>query len=113
MTDFSKMSDYEINCLVLLAKGRQVIRDSSVDLSRSQVGVRYDHERMEICAWEDPCNNPADAWPIITANRIVIVPLRHCSEWIARCHGLSSKKHANPLRAAMISFLMMKDSENA
>jgi hypothetical protein len=56
-------------------------------------------------------NNPSDAWPIIVENEIGInfVGAIHC--WISES-GLSNQfAHANPLRAAMIVYLMMKESQ--
>ncbi len=61
----------------------------------------------------DPCNNPADAWPIIAGNKINI---RFGAEGMA-CeaqfmqYGHESVEcyHTNPLRAAMIVFLMMQE----
>ena len=66
----------------------------------------------------DPCNNPSDAWPIIIENRIALHPLHpvYKNEWRANAEddcgfiGYSSS-NASPLRAAMIVFLMMKESE--
>ena len=70
----------------------------------------------------DPCNNPSDAWPIILANNISITKCLHLDEWevfgggvlvdyehciISECGCFCSNK--NPLRAAMIVFLMMQE----
>ena len=58
----------------------------------------------------DYCNNPSDAWPIIVANRINV----YASEgpdfmpWMAGCGGIMVS-NKNPLRAAMIVFLMMQE----
>lgn len=58
----------------------------------------------------DPCNNPADAMPIILDNKIDLTHLvgdmvcaKHKEYWCIR---------KNPYRAAMEVFLMMKDAEN-
>ena len=57
----------------------------------------------------NPCNNPADAWPIIIRNEISIVFMP--DEW--ECHALINNDEAfnttnkNPLRAAMIVYLEM------
>ena len=76
----------------------------------------------------NPCKNPADAWPIIVGNKISIVSLD--KKWLAApvdtvidgitgdsevCFYASSDAvfDANPLRAAMIVFLMMQESKNA
>ncbi len=62
----------------------------------------------------DYCNNPSDAWPIIVENKIAIDfidgygwtanPAFNCS--------ISVSCHDEPLRAAMICFLKMKDAES-
>ena len=64
----------------------------------------------------DPCNNPADAWPILLENHIAVAPYRHTLPlaW-PTAFGLVSKfttEDANPLRAGMVTFLKMKESEN-
>lgn len=59
---------------------------------------------------KDYCNNPFDAWPIIVANRINV----YASEgpdfmpWMVGRDGFMAS-NKNPLRAAMIVFLMMQD----
>ncbi|EPL1176387.1 phage protein NinX family protein [Morganella morganii] len=60
----------------------------------------------------DPCNNPADAMPIIIENGISMVRVNN--EWSAsqfnnHCIEVND---GNYYRAAMICFLMMKDAEN-
>lgn len=93
MIDYSKLSDFEINRRVfsLVMNGR--------DWNRQGSGVF------------DFCNHPDDAWPIITSNRIGIVPGTATDKWAAH-HGDWDIAIAdvNPLRAAMIIFLMMQDS---
>lgn len=72
----------------------------------------------------DPCNNPSDAWPIIVENEITIAKHVSSDEWEAYGggyevnydHEIESCRNAefmdnNPLRAAMICFLKMKDAE--
>ncbi|EPC6143047.1 phage protein NinX family protein [Klebsiella pneumoniae] len=91
--DYSKLSDFEINRRVfsLVMNGRDWNRQGS-----------------EVF---DFCNNPDDAWPIITCNRIGIVPGTTTDNWAAH-HGdwNIAVADVNPLRAAMIIFLMMQDS---
>lgn len=126
-TDYSKMSDFEINKRVALASGKN-IKFISVDVDDNEIGVivgqKHTRQRLPF----DPCNNPADAWPIIVANKISIVSLDN--KWIAApvdtvidgitgdsevCFYASSDAvfDVNPLRAAMIVFLMMQESKNA
>ncbi|EOV9681213.1 phage protein NinX family protein [Cronobacter malonaticus] len=62
----------------------------------------------------DYCNNPADAWPIIFSNRIGVVPGIASDKWAAHyCNWDIAIADTNPLRAAMIVFLMMQESQHA
>lgn len=107
-TDYSKMSDFEINCRV----HSEVMEISGLDSFKAK----------------DYCNNPSDAWPIIIDNKISIVSLDN--KWLAApvdavidgitgdsdvcfyasCDAVSA---VNPLRAAMTVFLVMQESKNA
>ena len=68
----------------------------------------------------DPCNNPADAMPIIIENGICMsydAFSEWCDDgsWIAQpAYGFFDEwaRSDNYYRAAMICFLMMKDAEN-
>ena len=96
-TDYSKMSDFEINCEVAKANNWS---------SKSFV-----HE-IHSGKW-NPCQNPADAWPIIVEERIRLNPILY-TKWIAEDYLEDfSFTDTNPLRAAMIVFLMMQESKNA
>ncbi|HCX4679521.1 TPA: phage protein NinX family protein, partial [Escherichia coli] len=70
--------------------------------------------------WYDYCNNPEDAEPIIVENRIGIIPAPENGLWKAAHRKVGSDstpyhmtQDENPLRAAMIVFLMMQDANNA
>ncbi|HCT3534822.1 TPA: DUF2591 family protein [Enterobacter hormaechei subsp. xiangfangensis] len=105
--DYSKLSDKEVNRKVQIAsrligsmtgRGVLIVRDGK---------------------WEffDPCNNPADAWPIITANKISIYAMSEADKrggWGAEAFHPNDAYsfNDNPLRAAMIVFLMMQESAN-
>lgn len=98
MKDYASMSDFEINCRV----HAEVMEISGLDSFKAK----------------DYCNNQADAWPIITANRIGVIPAPEHGVWRAahRVIGEDSNprhftQHANPLRAAMTVFLKMKEGE--
>lgn len=126
-TDYSKMSDFEINCEVLAVfnpdiKHMSISGDNSCFYDCGPTGDGWN--QIDI---PDYCNNPADAWPIIIDNKISIVSLDN--KWIAApvdavidgitgdsevcfyasCDAVSD---ANPIRAAMIVFLMMQDEKN-
>ncbi|HBH6867699.1 TPA: DUF2591 family protein [Serratia marcescens] len=98
MTDYSKMSDLDINVLVGEIQG-------------------FANKIAALNGMRDYCNNPADAWPIIVENFIAILPPKDKRDinaaWVAYDdeNSESGKMDPNPLRAAMIVFLMMKDAE--
>ena len=110
MTDYSKMSDFEINKCVAKIYGGFALTLAVHNESPS--GKSFDPGRF------DPCNNPADAWPIIVNNGIsleCIVVNRHEKTWRAQLKPAYVKhrvNHKNPLRAAMIVFLMMQEKNN-
>lgn len=119
MTDYSKMSDFEINKAVaeqLYKEKPSLIVQRDVP-SRPAVTVFCDIGDGEIvsilCA--DYCNNPVDAWPIIVENKISLDHLGK-SIWGAKSFvpvGEPKPRYAgeSPLRAAMIVFLMMNGDE--
>ena len=76
--------------------------------SRSSVIV-YGHGEF------DPCNNPSDTWPIIFDNKIAIAPAKATAGmWFGSSdHPVTyAPMDSNPLRAAMIVFLMMNEGES-
>jgi hypothetical protein len=112
--DYSKLSDFEINKLV--AESSSV--DSCVRVNFSGDAIGGSAEKW-LCRNEgltkfDPCNNSADAWPIITEHMIAIIPSNlkdgrwaaHINEWDF------AASHENPLRAAMTAFLKMQEAAN-
>ncbi|MEX5207855.1 DUF2591 family protein [Citrobacter freundii] len=105
--DYSKMSDAEINWKVAFHIGlRTVEKAESGDFN--------------------PCNNPADAWPIIVGKKLSIInaddkwlcvpedePVNGVTgDAVHMIYSGDGAEHENPLRAAMIVFLMMQDSAN-
>ncbi|EPE3214118.1 phage protein NinX family protein [Cronobacter sakazakii] len=117
--DYSKLSDQEINMQIarVLHPEREVIESKSRPPSACVIG----HLPSK---WLDYCNNPADAWPIIVANGI---SLNHYTgtweasyEYDAPIGAFGTDEtvtcaieHKNPLRAAMIAFLLMQESQHA
>jgi hypothetical protein len=93
--NYDQMSDFEINVKVHILNG---------GLNNNDPTPNY-------------CNNPSDAWPLIVENKININWFLTCdkSEPFV-CAGLSAfnpreAKHPdNPLRAAMVVYLKMKES---
>lgn len=103
--DYSKWTDFAINAAVGAATGEAKNSEPLLKLViRNSNGRRY-----------DPCNNPADAWPIIVGNAIGVMPFKkgESEAWSlsAGLLGNTTVKDKNPLRAAMIVYLMMQESE--
>lgn len=118
--DYSKLSDFEINAAVF-----ENLHGGAPDYKEGDGGamvlISYEGDVVGGDAVEvevergvfNPCNNPADAWPIIVDNLLRMTPVVHHGSvsWIA-CRGDYGVSHENPLRAAMIVFLMMQESAN-
>lgn len=107
--DYSKMSDQEIN----LAVARIIHPDLNPIESKARPPSVCFPDMHE---WVDYCNHPANSWPIIVENKITVhAPMQHDEpqEWLAfDVHDSDTDfKDKNPLRAAMIVFLMMQESE--
>ncbi|MEL7885049.1 phage protein NinX family protein [Serratia marcescens] len=118
MTDYSKVPDYEINARVGESLGM------TAHFIEHDGRVKFRDEKGRIQGTKDYCNNPADAWPIITDMRPNIIPERSKSgKWSIgvnigkTLHEIDRKENnftyvdANLLRGCMIVFLMMKDAE--
>lgn len=127
MKDYAIMSDFEINSAVhnaLLDKPYELTfhgggkitwkdKDSGRVIETGIVGYTKN-------GLHDYCNNPEDAWPIIVGKQISLISRCANGEWKAQLHlgrddifdSYASYWDKNPLRAAMIVFLMMKESEN-
>lgn len=111
MKDYASMSDAEINAAV--AKIMFEVNEG-IATPYSHRPDAYIYHLNGLHSVKDYCNNPADAWPIITENGISIIHLDD-NEWGCRGEGDKSACRAinsNALRCAMIVFLMMKDGEN-
>lgn len=102
--DYSKLSDFEINLQVNRALGMK----------------HYPNQEKQIVevfgdvVIFDPCNKPADAWPIILENKICLRCKPNREDWDAFTLGPEGYTEEitydkNPLRAAMIIFLVMQE----
>ncbi|WYC18310.1 DUF2591 protein [Citrobacter phage vB_CfrS_K1M] len=114
MVDYSKLSDQEINLRIadILNPDSTVIESKSRPPSACITGHLPS-------LWVDYCNNPADAWPIIKENMISVCAYRQAnygmkevSWWEADNFCEHITRDDNPLRAAMIVFIMMQDVKN-
>lgn len=117
MKDYSAMSDFEINKAVadIAMNGTWHLEPSH--LNNTTGGWLYGSNGIQTYPMPDYCNSAADAYPIIMDNKISILNLYqacNCHDgWMAKFSHVSSKIESNPLRAAMIVFLMMKDRESS
>lgn len=116
MKNYAEMSDFEINKMAALALGESPFISQCINFGcgESPVPVGFGNCMRNV----DYCNNWADAGPVILENKIGIETTALSSEWMARTRSTNMSnmmfrcsKHKNPLRAAMIVFLMMKDAD--
>ncbi|EPW3172623.1 phage protein NinX family protein [Providencia stuartii] len=105
MNKYTELSELEINKRVAEKLGL------AYEVTRYGVVTRMSNKEQ----WREfnPCNNPADAMPIIIENKIGLSPMYHSNKWTADCLDYDFiSVNKNPLRAAMELFLLMKDAEN-
>lgn len=111
--DYSQLSDFEINKRVGIALGKELMPDDCQDFGLSG----FPELMLRNGDFKDYCNDPADAWSIIVGSKINIrfgAEGMDCEAQFIQC-GRESVEfyHENPLRAAMIVFLMMQDANHA
>ncbi|EFO1742251.1 phage protein NinX family protein [Escherichia coli] len=131
--DYSQLSDFEINVAVFEAihngspDYKEGENDAMVFISFEGDIVNGDAVEVEVERGSfNPCANPADAYPIITENKISTMWMTAEKEWCAWSEGDLEEGcwewenipgyyfcGESPLRAAMIVFLMMQDANNA
>ena len=110
--NYNELTDFEINKLVAVKQGLNLTEGQYYAPTIGFLEKGKGFNRV------DYCNNPSDAWPIILENRIRISPNPTTEIWTAENDiilgsfengGLNFVEHKNPLRAAMIVYLMMGD----
>lgn len=116
--DYEKLSDFKINKMVTMKLGGFNESEYSSISGNFHKGKPED-EGYRIGIVVDYCDNPADAWPIILDNSICIEKRGDKTEfWRAiTWNQISGNEYMpiyqnsdkNPLRAAMIVFLMMNE----
>jgi hypothetical protein len=116
--DYSQLHDAQINMMVCKALGLELSGYTRILMQDDATILLSDNETLV-----DYCNNPADAWPIITSNGISVIKDNGLYLWCATSSAYwvdgvewqldCDVMHSNPLRAAMIVFLMMQDKANA
>ena len=104
--DYSKLSDRDIDALVLQRVYGNQANDKDIMRSWLRGGFKY-------------TTNPADAYPIIKENMISLCAykranpgMKEVSWWEADNFCEHITRDENPLRAAMIVVLMMQESAN-
>ncbi|NBN53360.1 DUF2591 domain-containing protein [Proteus sp. G4380] len=103
MNKYTELSDFEVNKKVAEKLGL------AYEVTRYGVVTRMSNKEQ----WREfnPCNNPADAMPIINEYGISLIYQDRKFQF-ATNDGNIECCIANPLKAAMIIFLCMKDAEN-
>lgn len=116
--DYSKMTDQEIAANVLIAQGYKMIVDGyGYSIYISDSGRKDTDLNASKQFIFDPCNNAADAWPIIESRFISLQFLQ--GNWMASVNPSQETgfraacfiERGNPLRAAMIVYLMMREND--
>ena len=114
--NYEEMSDLQINLLVANAIGVDAAENSGAVFG----AVKHEGDNVvSVIGVVDYCNNPSDACPIIFSSRIMLNP--YCADelWKAEVpcgfdgfvKSYATCYHRNPLRAAMIVFLMMEEQK--
>lgn len=109
MNKYRDKSDFEINKAV----AEVLIQSGFI------IGIKY-HDKHILVTDKyannypfDPCNNPADAMPIVFENKINLKHLaNNTNNLVLANHKEYWCIRKNPYRAAMEVFLMMKEAEN-
>ena len=116
--DCEKLSDFEVNKMVADKLG--IYWHSKPEQNKTLSWIYSDNycdcnTKIDSAVdLPDYCNNPADAWPIIVGNKISIEfrALKRLEPMAKRFgSNTDSVVNENPLRAAMIVFLMMNEGE--
>ncbi|HHZ6764731.1 TPA: phage protein NinX family protein [Proteus mirabilis] len=105
---YTELSDFEINLLVaqsVLPETQYDVIKQTMDIIQFLVDGSFGYRFF------DPCNNPSDAMPIINEYGISLIYQDRKFQF-ATNDGNIECCIANPLKAAMIIFLCMKDAEN-
>ncbi|MFV4760105.1 phage protein NinX family protein [Citrobacter freundii] len=117
--DYSKLSDFEINRRVFEAKSGLQTLGYPHNSDKRSCGHKDINGNYQ---WFDFCNNAADAWQIISGNKISTMWMTDEKEWCAWAQGDLEEGTwcwenvpdyyfccESQLRAAAIVFLMMQE----
>lgn len=118
--NYEEMSDFGINKLIAKLKYNHPRDPEYFKFYRLDKGSAVQVNAYKMWPQNlDFCNNPSDAWPIIFENKIA-TEWHHADVWRAQCdnqhkpgaYKVFTSYCYNPLRAAMICFLKMKEAES-
>nr|DAH84929.1 MAG TPA: Protein of unknown function (DUF2591) [Caudoviricetes sp.] len=119
MKNYEEMSDLEIAQKVFFFVSGNLCPNGGLAHICSDGFFFFDNKNIK--RKFDPCNNPADAWPIISDNRISLMYDQSTekgneAQWClasSPCdqHVVDHMSSSKLLRAAMIVFLKMNDGE--
>ncbi|HEK0391262.1 TPA: DUF2591 family protein [Proteus mirabilis] len=103
MNKYTELSDFEVNKKVAEKLGL------AYEVTRYGVVTRMSNKEQ----WREfnPCNNPTDAMPIINEYGISLIYQDRKFQF-ATNDGNIECSISNPLKAAMIIFMCIKDAEN-
>ncbi|HDT0712170.1 TPA: DUF2591 family protein [Morganella morganii subsp. morganii] len=107
MNKYRDKSDFEINKAAAKKSGKQFATNGKIIFVEADVPSGI----VPYAVIFDPCNNPADAMPIINGYGISLI-YQEGEFQFATNDGNIECSISNPLKAAMVIFLMMKDAEN-
>lgn len=108
---YEDMSDFEINKLVAIEDGIDIpVIDGVWNIIDGNIAVATDPNGglSRRSLFNDFCNNPSHAWPIILEYKIDITFLKAETGIVLASNGDFYARSKNPLRSAMICFLKMK-----
>ena len=103
---YEQMSDFDINRLVAINRGGY-----QGHVAHMQYGVKEsDKDSCGMFHFErDYCNNPSDAMPILIEMKIGFKWVNGSCTASSVLRGYHESTSDNPLRAAMVVFLMMQE----
>jgi hypothetical protein len=114
MSKYSEVSNSEINKRVAQLTGVHSDEEGPCWFDYAHMDSDGEPERHSF----DPCNNPSDTWPIIIKNEIsLLFNETQVGKYTAAGGESDGFKHQfevtddNPLRAAMIVYLMMQEQK--
>ena len=114
MSKYADKTEPDINKLVAERLG---MKTASLPIGRDKFEIIVINDEANKFRQFDPCNNPTDAWPIILEYKIGINTIGIKGDedrvwWAELTFDVYGDNHyaedKNPLRAAMIVYLMME-----